>query len=271
MTVETERRTGLRGAGAELAALRARAGGRPLAIAHRAGNEPELLEAAQVFGADLVETDLWRYRGRLEVRHLKTLWRLPILWDWEPVESGWPYPLAYLRDRWRVRFAPSWLPRLSLADVLRSAKPETRFLLDLKGMDPALADAVVAEARAARPAGTTGSPPLLVCSRFWRVLERTGQHPDVRVIYSVGDDEELAGAWAKLAALPDPAVSIHARYLKPDLSHLARFKAEGVAVITWPINDDELARNLTARGADGLIVDDVDVLKRLIGGTLRSG
>jgi len=268
MTVETAPKTGLRGAGAELAALRARVGGRPLAIAHRAGNEPELLEAAQVYGVDLVETDVWRYRGRLEVRHLKTLWKLPILWDWEPVESGWPYPFAYLRDRWRVRFAPSWLPRLTLAGVLRAARPETRFLLDLKGKDPVLADEVVAQARAVRPAGPDGAPPLLVCSRFWRVLERTGQQPDVRVIYSVGDEEQLAAVWAKLAALPDPAVSIHARYLKPDLPHLARLKAEGVAVVTWPINDEALASDLTTRGAAGLIVDDVELLIRLVSGAV---
>lgn len=268
MTVGTEHGIGLRGAGAELRSLRERAGGRPLAIAHRAGNEPELLQAAEAFGADLIETDVWRYQGRVEVRHLKTLGKLPILWDWEPRDSGWPYPFAYLRDRWRLRFAPTWRPRLTLGDVLRLARPETAFMIDLKRGDLLLADAVVAEARTFRPAPPgcplgEEAPPIFVCSRAWGVLERAGREPDVRVIYSVGSDEQLAAVWPKLAALPDPAVSIHARYLGKDLPHLARFKAEGVAVVTWPVNDDELALDLTERGADGLIIDDPEVLRRV--------
>ena len=138
-------------------------------------------------------------------------------------------------------------------------------MLDLKGRDPRLGDAVVAEARAARPHPPDGEPPpILVCSRFWPVLEQAGRQPDVRVIYSIGSDEELAAVWAKLAGLPDPAVSIHARYLLPGLPHLARFKREGVAVVTWPINDDALARDLTERGVDGMTTDALEVVQRIV-------
>lgn len=44
----------------------------PLAIAHRAGNDLRALGAAARAGVDLIEADIWPWRGRLEVRHLKT-------------------------------------------------------------------------------------------------------------------------------------------------------------------------------------------------------
>ena len=45
----------------------------PLAIAHRSGNHLERLQPAVAAGADLIEADVWLHRGKLEVRHLKTL------------------------------------------------------------------------------------------------------------------------------------------------------------------------------------------------------
>jgi glycerophosphoryl diester phosphodiesterase len=252
--------TTLRGAGAELAALRVRVGGRPLAIAHRAGNHPALLRGAERLGADVIELDVLRHQGRLEVGHHKTIGRLPVLWDWPRAASGWPYRPGDLR----LRFAPAWRAGPNLTAVIHGAQPETALLLDLKGKNPRLGELVVAEARAARATPPDGEPPpIMVCSRFWHVLERAGDQPDARVIYSVGSDQELAAVWAKLADLPDPAVSIHARYLGRDLPHLARFKRDGVAVVTWPINDIELARDLTERGVDGLTIDDGEVLRQV--------
>jgi glycerophosphoryl diester phosphodiesterase len=264
MAVEIQTGAGLRGAGAELRAMRGRAGGRPLAIAHRAGNEPRLLELVLDAGADLIETDVWLYRGRVEVRHKKSLGPY-LFWERYPVSSGWRSPFSYLRDRWRLY--PGWRDRLHLNDVLPLARPETRFLLDLKGRDVGLAAAlldVVRRHRAAVADGHGDAPPILVCSPFWDVLEAAGQHPDVRIIYSVGRDAALARVWDKLAALPDPAVSIHVRYLGKDLPHLARFKSEGVAVITWPVNDVDLCRDLTDRGVDGLTSDTHQVLEAVI-------
>ena len=93
---------GLRGGGALLRALRERVGGRPLAIAHRAGNHPELLLAAEDLGADVIELDVLRHQGRLEVGHHKTIGRLPVLWDWPRSPSGFPYRPRDLH----LRFAP---------------------------------------------------------------------------------------------------------------------------------------------------------------------
>lgn len=256
--------TPLTGAGAELRRLRDRVGGRPLAVAHRAGNELHALHAAEDLGADIIEVDVWDYRGRLEVRHAKTLGPF-VLWDRSPRDLPIARrlgPLSILTDRWHVRIG--WaLERQTIADIYRAAQPRTAFMLDLKGRSPRLAERLVAAVREVRatPPGETPSP-ILICARAWPALETAGRHPDVRVIHSVGTEAELAAVWPKLAAIPHPAVSIHARLL--DEPTLARFVAENVAVISWPINTEELRQDLTARGASGLTIDESEVMRAVL-------
>src|SRR5688572_28094780 len=115
----------LRGAGALLRKLRERVGGRPLAIAHRAGNHASLLRAAQDLGADVIELDVLRHQGRLELGHHKTLWRLPVRWDWPRADTGFPYRPRDLH----LRFAPAWRVRPNLTAVIQGAGPETIFML----------------------------------------------------------------------------------------------------------------------------------------------
>lgn len=257
---------GVIGAGTEIRRLRQQARGRPLAIAHRAGNEIATLQEAEDLGADLIEIDVWDYRGRLEVRHAKTLGPV-ILWDRSPRDLPIARrlgPLSILTDHWHVRVARSH-SRQTIADIYAAAQPRTGFMLDLKGRSPRLAERLVTAVRSARPA-TAGEepPPILICARNWTSLEAAGRHPDVRVIHSVGDEAELAAVWDRLAPVPDPAVSIHARLL--DEPTLARFVSEGIAVISWPINTQELREDLTARGASGLTIDDPDVLRAVLAG-----
>ena len=64
-----------------------------LAIAHRAGNSLAGLHAANELGVDVIECDVHRHRGHLEVRHLKTAGPLPFLWDrWELAPASAPRP-----------------------------------------------------------------------------------------------------------------------------------------------------------------------------------
>jgi hypothetical protein len=83
---------------------------RLLAIAHRAGNDLARLREAEAIGADLIETDLWYYRGPTEVRHVKTLGPVPVLWD-----------------RWRLE--PGWTPRLHLSALLEAVNERTTLFL----------------------------------------------------------------------------------------------------------------------------------------------
>src|SRR3954470_21371543 len=91
----------------------------PFLVAHRAGNDLALLRRAERVRARLIEADVHLRRGRLEVRHLKTLGPLPVLWD-----------------RWYL--ASPRTPRLELQELLASAAPDTALMLDLKGRDPEL-------------------------------------------------------------------------------------------------------------------------------------
>ena len=95
-------------------------GGAPLVVAHRAGNRLDALRASEAAGVTFVEADVNLFRGRLEIRHLKTVGPLRLYWD-----------------RWEL--ASPWRSRLLLGDVLEAAAPSTELMLDLKGKNPRLA------------------------------------------------------------------------------------------------------------------------------------
>ena len=61
-------------------------------IAHRGGNLVESV-AASLAVADAIEIDVHTFLGRLEVRHAKVIWPLPIRWEqWYLVPRSDPLP-----------------------------------------------------------------------------------------------------------------------------------------------------------------------------------
>ena len=210
---------------------------RPLVIAHRAGNEPEAAQRAEALGADLIEADVWQYRGRLETRHVKTMGRIPLLWD-----------------RWTLQ--PGWGHRAVVPELLAATRPETRLLLDLKGDDTALAPRLVDTIRAQQPARQ-----VILCGRNWDQLDSVAADDDVTIFYSVNSDDELRAVWAKLARTAHPAISIHARYLTQELAR--RFHDARTTVISWPVNDLTLANRLFALGVDGFTTDNLTLLETI--------
>jgi len=223
-----------------------------LAVAHRAGNDLALLAAAAAIGADLYEADLALDSGQVDVRHLRTLGPVPLLWD-----------------RWRLVRASA--PRLALPELLAAAG-DLPLLLDLKGAHPALAVAV----RAALP----NDRPYWVCSRGWRQLEVFRGLEHVRVVHSVGSARELRAlpgelaryygpaqpgtAWPGTAAggcTPAGGVSVHARLLSPSV--VARLHTLTPLVLSWPVNTPRRLAQLPGWGVDGAITDSPDVLRRL--------
>ena len=115
----------------------------------------------------LIEADVHLFGGRLEVRHLKTLGPLPILWD-----------------RWYL--APFGTRRLELGELLAAADSETMLMLDLKGLRRDLAHRVAVQIACHRPVGEVA-----VCSRSWRLLEPLEGVPGVRVVHSIGSRRQL--------------------------------------------------------------------------------
>lgn len=218
---------------------------RPLAIAHRAGNDLDHAREACRAGADLIETDVWSYRGRLELRHVKTMGPVPLLWD-----------------RWTLE--PGWRKRLVLGNLLRELPIEARLFLDLKGNDPNLGRMVVDAFGREQPHrkldGTLDRKPIL-CGRNWCQLDPVSENPDVMTFYSVGSDQELAAVWERLRRMPHPAVSIHCRYLTPEI--VGRLKDLGTTIVTWPINSITSARRLHDLGVDGFTSDNAWLISNI--------
>jgi glycerophosphoryl diester phosphodiesterase len=214
---------------------------RPLTIAHRAGNDPARAHIAYEAGADLIEADLWLYRGRLEVRHTKTMPLVSLLWD-----------------RWSIE--PGWRPRFLLNDLLSALPPDAGLMLDLKGNDARLSTAVL-HALEAR----SRNSPVAVCSQHWAHVDSFAGHPGITPLHSVGKAHRLQPLFAHLESHKGgapAAISIHQRLLDPDT--VRRLKDFAAHIMTWPINDMPRARELTALGVDGVITDNIEVVRQLV-------
>jgi hypothetical protein len=203
---------------------------RPLLVAHRAGNRLADLRAAERLDA-IVEADVRLYRGRLEIRHLKTAGPLPVLWD-----------------RWRLE--ARWRPRLLLSELLAATPPSTELMLDLKGPRLRLATMVLHELRP-----HLGTRPLTVCARSWRLLEVFAGSP-VRRVHSVGSARQLQRLLRAFRGERLQGVSIHERLV--DSASVAALRALADDVFTWPVNHPERAAELLRHGVTGLISDDVE-------------
>lgn len=200
----------------------------PFLIAHRAGNDLTRLREAEDLGVAFVEADVRLWRGRLEVRHLKTLGPLPILWD-----------------RWEL--ASPFAPRLSLDRLLATIGPRTEPLLDLKGRNPRLARLVLAE--------LDGRRPVTVCARSWRLLEAFSERPEIRVVYSVGTPRELRRLLERFQGGRIDGVSVHERLL--DTATVRDLRGLADLVMSWPVNTLRRAQELAALGVEGMISDDL--------------
>ena len=201
-------------------------------VAHRAGNAPGRLRSAEALGIRHVEADVRLWRGRLEVRHLKTVGPLPLYWD-----------------RWALAGPRSRYP--TLPEVLAAAAPRTELVLDLKGRSLRLAHAV----RELLPAGRQ----VTICARSWPLLDAFGEDAHVRRVHSVGSERQLRRLLRRADRLD--GVSIHERLL--DARSAAELLDRGATLMTWPVRTVRRARELVALGVDGLIVDDLQLAQQL--------
>jgi glycerophosphoryl diester phosphodiesterase len=203
-------------------------------VAHRAGNDVRRLKRAEALELPLIEADLHLYRGRIEVRHLKTLGPIPLLWD-----------------KWTL--APPWRPRLLLDQLLAAPGPDTELMLDLKGHDVRLprqlGEALQRTARRGR---------VTVCSRNWRLLESLRDTPSVRLVHSVGSRRQLRALHRLFSGSRLAGISIHRDLLDPAQVHELRRRA-GV-VMSWPVETVDEARRLSDWGVDGLISQNFEVI-----------
>jgi glycerophosphoryl diester phosphodiesterase len=208
-------------------------GPRPFLVAHRAGNRLSDLHAAERLSPTLVEADVRLYRGRLEVRHLKTAGPIPVLWD-----------------RWKL--VASWRRQLRLEELLAATDPETELMLDLKGPRKRLAELVLREIEP-----YFSERRFTVCARWWRLLEPFAGTP-VRRVYSIGSARQLRSALRRLANQALEGVSIHERLA--DKESITALRETADIVMAWPVNESARARSLLRLGVHGLITDDAAAL-----------
>ena len=211
--------------------------GRPVAIAHRAGNDLARLEHATSIGADLVELDVWLRGGRLEVRHAKTVGPLPLL-----------------RERWRL--SPAWGPRLELEAVIETAGPDVQLMVDLKSETLALSEGIVAAFDRRSPDATYA-----VTTREWWLLEPFEGREGVCLIPSAAWPHELAELMPTLGDRFH-ALSMHITLVEPAL--MSELAGRGVSTFVWPVNTTAELERVLGAGAAGVNSDNLDLLAQVI-------
>ena len=181
------------------------------------------------------------YRGRLEVRHLKTAGPLPFLWD-----------------RWELASASA--PRLGLAELLEADRRASRFMLDLKGRR---VDTGRAVADLLHQVGHQDE--VWVCGRYWPSVEHVAELPWVRPVLSARNRAERAALERRLASRERPApygVSLHLSLL--DQPFVARLRDQVEVVMTWPVDDVHTLRRVVGLGANGIITEEPAVLRAVL-------
>lgn len=210
----------------------------PLTVAHRAGNDLAALREACSAGVDLVEADVRYHRGRLEVRHLKTMGPVPLLWD-----------------RWAL--TPAWTSRFLLQDLLPVTPPDCELMLDVKGGGEEFPRDVVRVVRELMP-----NRGYSVCSQFWNLLEAFHEDPHARIVHSIGSRRMLREVLPRLEGHRSDSVSIHMKLLTPAVVEdlLQRVSL----IMTWPVNRESDLRRLQSWGVNGFISDRLDLLRMLV-------
>lgn len=208
-----------------------------LTIAHRRGNTLAGLREALRSGVDLVECDVHAYRGRLEVRHLKSMGGLPWLWD-----------RGELVHRRRHR-------RLELAELIDALGDDHRLMIDLKGMHPRLAPSVARVLRESVP-----DRGLTVCTKSWWMLDAFDL--PVQRVLSAGSNRGLARLRARVAKGPVHGVSIRRSLLSPAVVDELHRGTD--LVMTWPVDTPEALGDARRLGVDAVISKDQDLLRGIL-------
>ncbi|MCA9834922.1 MAG: glycerophosphodiester phosphodiesterase [Thermomicrobiales bacterium] len=210
---------------------------RPFASGHRAGNSRQAALAAIDAGADLLETDIWLHRGRLELRHEESLGPFPFLWE----------------KRLRI---PHWYKRFTLHDLLKTTPETTLLFLDFKGKHMGLGPAVLAELERTAPNRVVAT-----CGRNYPQLRTIADAPNIITFYSVGTEEEWPVAQEYIAASPAPALSLIANMATEE--RINWMKERGGVIVCWGVEDTHEMERLFALGVDGFTTDHADVLTHI--------
>jgi glycerophosphoryl diester phosphodiesterase len=210
-----------------------------LAIAHRAGNSMQALRAAADVGADVIEADVHDHRGRLDVRHSKSMGPLPWFWDRQPWE-----------------LTPTSAAQLQLAELLDAVPAGATLMLDLKGTG-SVGRRTLEALHARRP-----ELPVIVCSRWWPSVEAYAGVEWARPVLSARNRAELVRLrWRVRTGPPPYGVSLHGSLLSAPVVDELRSRVE--RVMSWGVNDLARLDEVVRLGVNAVITDSDEVLRVL--------
>lgn len=229
------------------------AGKLALRIAHRGapsvapGNTRAAIVAALAIGIDLIEIDLHATADG----HL-VLWHDPTIPHGRRALPIARQPLAALR---RVDLGMGER-LLELHEAIALVEDRAGLLLDLKA--GGLGEGIVACA-AARPGAR-----LAVCGHYWSTLRLIrALDPAIGIAFTINRAWQRAAAWPFLRRGQADAVTINWRQLTD--ARVAQYRALGLAVIAWTVDDPELMRRLLALGVSGITSNRPDLFAGLDG------
>lgn len=206
-------------------------------VAHRRGNTVAGLREALDLGVDLVECDVHAYRGRLEVRHLRSMGGLPYLWDRDEV----------VRRR-------SHRP-IELGELVAALGGDHRLMIDLKGVHPRLAGSVAGMLREQAP-----DLGLTVCTKSWWMLDAF--ELPVRQVLSAATRRGLARLLARVADRAVHGVSVRRSLLTPSVVEELHRGTD--LVMAWSVDTPEALEQCRRLGVDAVVSKDLDLLRTVL-------
>lgn len=215
----------------------------PALIAHMAGNTARQVRAAIEEVADFVEVDLWAHRGRLEARHERAL-----------------YPLPLWFEEWTtVRRAPS--QPFTLQELLVETAGKTGVFLDLKNGRDQPSRLV----RSALDAAPNSIGPVVASSQRWGVLRGLREKaPEVELYYSIDVQAKLDLFRSVVDRDLRPAgVSCRHSLLHEGL--VSEMYDRGLKVVAWTVDEPARAADLASWGVDGITTHRVIELRSHLG------
>lgn len=213
--------------------------GRPVILAHAAGNSLRLARDAVEKGASFVEVDLYVHRGRFEARHERSI-----------------YPIPLWVERWYLRVAPR--RPIGLTELLDEVGNEATLFLDLKNGN-GHAGRLIRQVLDKAPPGTR----LVASSQFWRILrEVAAQAPEVDLFYSI-DVRAKLDLFTSVSERDMGARGVSCRHTLLTRPLIERLHDRGFAVIAWTVDDLDRARELIEWGVDGITTHNVEELASL--------
>ncbi len=214
--------------------------GGPALIAHGAGNSADLARAALAEMADFLEVDLWVHGNRLEARHERAA-----------------YPIPLLVEKWYLRRPPR--RPFSLDELVATVAPRAGIFFDLKngGVDVAR---MVREAMDA-----ASEPPRVAASaQQWELLRALRRAcPEIECFYSVDVMAKLQ-LFRSVADRDLVPTGISCRHTLLSQGLVEELHMRGLSVVAWTVDDVDRAKELALWGVDGITTHHVALLRTAI-------